>query len=206
MSEQNPYQAPNTNPNSTPSTTHYNQSGVFSLSGRITRLRYLAYPFIISLLTMAVVFFASFIIGIIAAVSGGGETSSAIAGGLGLLILIPTYGFAIFYAFVHAIRRLNDINLSGWLSILILVPVINLILILFLLFKPGTPDANQYGAPPSPNPDWVKIVSIIYAILLPFAMLGILAAIALPAYHDYTKRAQQAPSEWQEQAERFAPE
>lgn len=43
------------------------------------------------------------------------------------------------------IRRLHDLGLSGWLTLLEFVPVVNLGLSLYLLFAPGNEGANQYG-------------------------------------------------------------
>ena len=57
----------------------------------------------------------------------------------GLVALIP--GLAC------AVRRLHDTGKSGWLVLLGLVPIANLVLLVFLAL-PGDPGANQYG----PNP------------------------------------------------------
>lgn len=46
------------------------------------------------------------------------------------------------------IRRLHDLDKTGWLSLLMLVPVLNALLGLYLLFASGTVGHNQYGADP----------------------------------------------------------
>lgn len=46
------------------------------------------------------------------------------------------------------IRRLHDLNLTGWLCLLIIVPGVNVFFSLYLLFAPGTIGANDYGADP----------------------------------------------------------
>jgi hypothetical protein len=58
------------------------------------------------------------------------------------------------------------------------------------LFKAGTQGANRFGAPPPPNTTGVKILGYSFPVLI--VLFGILAAIALPAYQDYVRRAQEA--------------
>lgn len=47
--------------------------------------------------------------------------------------------------FVVAKLRLHDMNYSGWYSLLILIPFVNLLLLIYLFFVPGTDGQNQYG-------------------------------------------------------------
>ena len=55
------------------------------------------------------------------------------------------------------IRRLHDHNYSGLLALIILVPVVDLLLILFLQFAPGDADVNQYGELPSDGLDALTV-------------------------------------------------
>lgn len=57
----------------------------------------------------------------------------------GLALLLP--GLAV------AVRRLHDINKSGWWLLLALVPLVNLYLI-YLYCQDSQPGDNQYGANP----------------------------------------------------------
>ena len=51
---------------------------------------------------------------------------------------------------VHlCIERLHDIDKSGWYSILILIPFINLLLLVVLVVRRGTVGDNQYGSDPT---------------------------------------------------------
>ena len=52
-----------------------------------------------------------------------------------LLYLIPT------------VKRLHDLDFSGWCYLLMLLPVISWIFLFYLLFKPGEPTANRFGPP-----------------------------------------------------------
>ena len=46
------------------------------------------------------------------------------------------------------IRRLHDFNKTGWFALIMLIPVVNTIFSLYLLFAPGTIGSNDYGADP----------------------------------------------------------
>jgi uncharacterized membrane protein YhaH (DUF805 family) len=65
---------------------------------------------------------------------------------LGLLSGIYLFAFLIPYIAV-SVRRLHDIDRSGWWLLLGLIPVANIV-ILFFMCTDGTPGANQYGANP----------------------------------------------------------
>jgi len=58
----------------------------------------------------------------------------------GLFVLIP--GIAV------AIRRLHDIGKSGWMQLVMFIPLIGWIWFLVLMAKEGDPGRNQYGESP----------------------------------------------------------
>ena len=152
---------------------------LWSAKGRIGRARFLAYTLF------------SYIIFIIAAAVMGGilgftglARSEGVIGGLTFLLAIP---YLVFYV-LTGIQRSHDMDWSGWMLFLALIPFVALIWV----FKPGTKGRNRFGAPPPPNGMGV----LIGAWLLPvITVLGILAAIALPAYQGYTTRAKAAQVE-----------
>ena len=57
---------------------------------------------------------------------------------LALGLLIPSIAVGV--------RRLHDLDKSGWWLLLGLIPIVGLIL-LYWFCQPGTPGANQYGPP-----------------------------------------------------------
>ena len=62
-----------------------------------------------------------------------------------LNFLIVVFVLAIVWIhWVLTIKRLHDVNLSGWFSVINSVPIINLLFILFLSFK-GSVEPNKYG-------------------------------------------------------------
>lgn len=50
------------------------------------------------------------------------------------------------------IKRLHDLNKTGWLYLLAIVPIVNFFFALYLIFIKGTEGNNQYGAPESGSP------------------------------------------------------
>jgi len=48
-----------------------------------------------------------------------------------------------------AIRRLHDVGKSGWLLLIALIPLVNLILLYWFIFDGGQPHANHFGAVPT---------------------------------------------------------
>lgn len=64
-------------------------------------------------------------------------------------IIAPIWLTALINVLFLKIRRLNDLNWSGFVLTLLIVPPIGVILLLVLLFKPGTAGANNYGEAPA---------------------------------------------------------
>lgn len=159
----NPYETPQAPVVEAPAATQ--PVRVFSVSGRIGRARYIAYGIGLSVLISLV----------------GGILGAAL-GSAGMVAVVATWGALLAVSFMLTIQRCHDFNTSGWLSILVWVPLINLI----FWFIPGTDGANRYGPPTPPNSALV-IVGVCVVPLV--AVIGILAAVALPAYQDYTHRA-----------------
>ncbi len=161
------------------------QPKFFSVHGRIGRLRYLAYSF-------TAMFVLSFAIGALAGVLMPALSGGKAGDGAGLIVLalinIPLVAIGI----IITKRRFNDLDLSGWWSLLMFVPLINLIAWLYLMFGSGTEGPNRFGPPPSKN----SVLVMIGGLMLPIVfVVGILAAIAIPAYQQYVQRANAAAAQ-----------
>ncbi|WP_437880239.1 DUF805 domain-containing protein [Pseudomonas sp. LRF_L74] len=148
---------------------------VFGVTGRIGRVRYLGWS--------AVLFTATFGLYIVAALLG--LAAAWLAG----LLFIPIIIACGVVSVQIGVQRLHDMGMSGWLWLLTLVPFVGAIFAIVMLVVPGTEGPNRYGPPPPPNSTAVKVLAFGW-LLIP-VVIGILAAIAMPAYQDYLERAQQ---------------
>ena len=69
--------------------------------------------------------------------------------GMGVGLLSGIYGLAILIpSLAVTVRRLHDIDRSGWWILIGLVPLIGVIVLLVFALLDGTPGDNRYG----PNP------------------------------------------------------
>ena len=149
---------------------------LFSLTSRIGRLRYLAYGMAFGLLAIVPMFLCFLLM-----------LASPAIGTFALLaldVVLIVFGTGL------AVRRLHDLDKTGWLALLMIVPLVNFFFFLYLLFAAGTIGENSYGKQPPPNSTWV-IVGAWSFILVPLSG-GVLAAIAIPAYQDFVARSQMA--------------
>jgi uncharacterized membrane protein YhaH (DUF805 family) len=162
----NPYAAPQADVRDIAAPQEYQEIRLWSPTGRIGRLRYLAYVFGFQLL-----------LGVIAGIAGAALPQ--LAG----VILIPTYLVLLVFSVIQAIKRSHHMDWSGWMVLLMLIPLVALI----WLFKRGTQGENRFGNPPPPNTTIVKVLGILMPLLF---VIGVVAAIAIPAYSDYVQRAQ----------------
>lgn len=115
---------------------------IFTIEGRINRLRYLKYQIILALIFAVIVFAITFTFGLLT----GNEES--------ILVTLPTKVLTIIGGIGNlmlSVRRLHDLNRSGWFILVTAVPFLNVIFILYLYLAPGTNGYNDYGADPLSN-------------------------------------------------------
>ena len=169
MQNRNPYAAPRTNVTRRDSAEEYGEVKVFSAEGRIGRVRYIGYTFGVTLLIAV-------LIGIVGALVGAAAPAAAFAVG------VVGYIAIVVAQVMLTIQRSHDMNVTGWLCLISLIPLAALV----FWFVPGTPGENNYGKPPPPN----TMGAVVLACILPLIMIvGIVAALAIPAYQDYAQRA-----------------
>lgn len=169
----NPYQTP-TGQLSTDDDQAYGDIKFFDPSGRLNRLRYWAHGMLFGL-----AFYAIAGIGFALVMAG--------SMGIGFTIIGIGYIALLVISFIVMIQRLHDLDKSGWMSLLALVPLANIYLIVLLIFFKGTPGRNRFGLQTPPNKTWHWIAALVLPVI---AVIGIVAAIAIPAYHDYAERSQ----------------
>lgn len=184
MNNASPYEPPRSAIKPT-TAGEFGEVKIFSAQGRLGRVRYIGYSVGMGLLVNLIVALVGGLAAFLQRGSSEEPTMGLLTGGVMIVFGLA----ALVISFLLTIQRLHDFNASGWWSILILLPIANLVLYLILLIMPGTQGPNRFGNPPPPN----TLGVILLALILPLIMvIGIIAAIAIPAYMDYTKRAQEA--------------
>jgi uncharacterized membrane protein YhaH (DUF805 family) len=138
---------------------------LFAVSGRIGRARYIVYSMLVSFVLVL-----------------PAMALMALSPGLGLAVLALAYVAMFVMSIMLTIQRSHDFNMTGWFSLLVFVPFANLL----FWFVPGTDGPNRFGAKTQPNSTGVTVALWIMPVVF---VLGIAAAVALPAYQDYVKRA-----------------
>lgn len=162
---QNPYGAPRAAVGD--AAEEFQPVRILAVSGRIGRARYVVYSIMLTMLIM-------FVAGV----------ASAFLGAAGIALIVLGYVAVIVLSFMLTIQRSHDFNLTGWFSLLALVPLVNII----FWFIPGTDGPNRFGAKTPPNP--VLVLIGVWVVPLVF-IAGIVAAVSIPAYQDYVMRSEQ---------------
>ena len=182
MSSVNPYAPPGAAVGDVLGAQNYQEPKFWSASGRVGRLRYLAYTTGGYLVYLA----ALLVVGLVAGLAG----MPMLIGAAAILLLVPY----LVFTWMTLIQRSHDMGWSGWTTLAIFIPLAALIWV----FKGGTEGENDYGAPPPPNTTAVKVLAFGIPVIV--MIIGMLAAISIPAYQDYTRRAKAAA-----EAQRNAP-
>lgn len=102
-----------------------------NFNGRSSRSEYWWYALAVAILNVV----------ISTVLSGRPSVMQAVSGVITLGLLLPGLGLAV--------RRLHDINKSGWYLLLALIPIVGAIILIVWFCKESEPQTNQYG--PVPN-------------------------------------------------------
>jgi uncharacterized membrane protein YhaH (DUF805 family) len=167
----NPYQTPGSSVED--QEERYSEVKILSTAGRLGRVRYIGYTVGLSMLL-------AIAMGLVMALAAAAGVAA-----LSVIVTILGYVAIVVLQIMLTIQRCHDFNSSGWLSILAIIPLVNLI----FWAIPGTDGPNRFGNPPPPNTTGAVVLALIIPLIF---VLGIVAAIALPAYQRYVKRAHAA--------------
>lgn len=159
----NPYGAPRAAVDD--ASEEYQPVRLFAVSGRIGRARYILYSMGASMLIMFL-----------------GGLASALLGAAGAVVMVVAWVAIVVISIMLTIQRSHDFDMTGWFALLVLVPLANLIFWII----PGTDGGNRFGARTPPNSTGVLIGIWIVPLIF---VLGIAAAVAIPAYQQYVERA-----------------
>ena len=169
MQSPNPYQPPGADV-STSETGGIDRTSPFSPSGRFGRLSFLAWFVIVSVI-------GNFANGLFGAV---GSIPSDVGGAALAGIVVISFGSLVLFA-IFSIRRCHDFNGSGWLVLLALIPLVNLLFFLYLALKRGDEGANSY-APPRVTAGWERVVGILGVVMIVVMLIGLFAGVAVPVF------------------------
>jgi uncharacterized membrane protein YhaH (DUF805 family) len=111
----------------------------FTTKGRLNRLRYFKRWLLIIFLNM--------VLSMIIAMTFMDPSGEGMATTGYILIFLLFVVFAAAHVFLM-IRRLHDLNRSGFYYFLLVVPLVNVLFSLYVIFAPGTIGPNQYGPDP----------------------------------------------------------
>jgi uncharacterized membrane protein YhaH (DUF805 family) len=135
-------------------------------NGRFSRFSYIAWNCLMSIVVVAIVA----ILTIISPALLQFPTQSL---PLPSLVVFGLIYIALFYfTIIFTIRRLHDRNHSGWFVLLLLVPLLNVVLAVYLLFAPGTPAANNFGSQ-RPTAGWETALAWLYIIVIIIALISL---------------------------------
>lgn len=167
----NPYSAPQSNMSLGAKEDDYCEIKLFSVEVRLGRLRYFNRVFV-SLYNFMIL--TSVFVVIIKARAYGRKAPlfgwihpDVVLGIIIVLciLLLATLTFSV-------IQRLHDTNRSGWFTLLLLIPLINVLLVLTLLFSPSVTTSNEFGAPSPKNTLVTNIVGGLFIILISLNILS----------------------------------
>lgn len=103
---------------------------------RLNRKRYIKR----TLALLGVAFVILFIVAPVLVIIDVGDMGDAILNWLAIAIMSPNIFLSM--------RRFHDLNKPGWWALASVVPLVNVIAELYLLFAKGTAGENQYGTDP----------------------------------------------------------
>lgn len=159
----------------------FNNRRFFDWHGRVSRVQFLAYSTFNALIALMLVALLFVMIGGFQGIVNASSEQLPMS-----LLGASSVGVAVLFYLQLAVskRRFNDLNKTGWLALLMLVPGVNVLVYLYLLAVEGTAGANYYGLPARPATQ-LKTVLMVLIPLLVMSLIGLLTQVVVPSYHSY---------------------
>lgn len=153
------------------------KTSIWSIKGRLGVLKYMSCSMILTLLMVGIMIAIAAVSGI--SMSGGDPTPaqfSPMIGVLAVVVMLPLMwiGCAMF------IRRLHDLNLSGWFMLVGIIPVLGALFSLFVICAPGMKEGNRFGQP-AETATWEKILGGIGLVFFVAVMVASIVSIVAPS-------------------------
>ena len=112
---------------------------IYTTEGRLNRFRYLKYMITLALIAGV----STFVMSSMATFLTGNPTGFLVNAITAIWGLVAGVGNVMLM-----IRRLHDLNKSGWFALIAIIPWIGAIFSIYLFFAPGQVGWNKYGADP----------------------------------------------------------
>ena len=159
----------------------FNNRRFFDWHGRVSRVQFLAYSTFNALIALMLVALLFVMIGGFQGMVNASSEQLPMS-----LLGASSVGVVVLFYLQLAVskRRFNDLNKTGWLALLMLVPGVNILVYLYLLAVEGTAGANYYGLPARPATQ-LKTVLMVLIPLLVISFIGLLTQIVVPSYQSY---------------------
>lgn len=152
------------------------QASAFKAQGRISRITYLAWNMALMLVLLVVV---AFIIMLFPSLEGFDPETMLFPDNIGLWVIffLILYIPIIYMSIIWSVKRLHDVEQTGWLVLLNFVPFLNFLFAIYVVFAAGTEGPNKFGPQRAPK-TWEKVIAWLTLGLLGLGiLLAILAAL-----------------------------
>ena len=159
----------------------FNNRRFFDWHGRVSRVQFLAYSTFNALMALMLVALLFVMIGGFQGMVNASSEQLPMS-----LLGASSVGVAVLFYLQLAVskRRFNDLNKTGWLALLMLVPGINILVYLYLLAVEGTAGANYYGLPARPATQFKTVLMVLIPLLV-ISLIGLLTQVVVPSYQSY---------------------
>lgn len=134
------------------SSTRYSNVQVLSSDGRIGRFEYFFYSLIMPFL----------VFWIVAAMAGIASHFGELGGAIAYVLLAAAFCAALIIHIQLTIQRCHDFNASGWLALIIVLPLASIIFWLI----PGNKLNNRFGYPPRPTSSLLRKGAALLLLIL----------------------------------------
>lgn len=181
----NPYATPISDV-SNASPDEYGKENLFMLRGRLGRVRYIAF----SMALILIVWMGGTMLSgpVVRLMMPLGFDAAMMAMTVMKMVI---YGGLLIGSFMLAIQRAHDFDTSGWITLLFLVPLVNVIFGFVMWFIPGTRGENRFGRRPPPATMGTKVIAVV-GVTTFIVIIGLIAAVATAEFQEYQRKAQQA--------------
>lgn len=152
-----------------------------SSSGRFTRLSFLAWNFILAM-SFSCIFTILMFIGLVGfSISTMQDPANLFSHPLTIISIL--LGVLLYIAFMASfiiicIRRLHDMNKSGWLVLLIFIPLVGIIFSIYIFAARGTVGSNAYGAF-RPTEQAEKFLGYLYLVFMAIFLIFYVAILSV---------------------------